>query len=83
MVQTHGPVNVCKDLLVYHVPLVSVAVRISLFPGFSTSRETGNFQKFFRKSRDPKHSGIFGIREIPGKIFRGNLPTLIIRPQEK
>ena len=44
-------------------------VRVSLFPGFSTLRETRNFQKNIRKFR-----GIFGIPKIfgIGEIFSGN-----------
>ena len=46
--------------------------RVSLLPGFSTSRETENFQKTSWKSREifefPKIFEIPGIREIFGKF---------------
>ena len=54
---------------------ILIATRVSLFPGFSTSRETGNFVKFpgnpgkFPGSR--KSSGFPGFGKFPGK-FPGN-----------
>ena len=54
--------------------VTNIVTRFSLFSGFSTSLETGNFQKNSRESREipeiPKILGIPGNREIPGNFYR-------------
>ena len=56
--------------------------RVFLFPGFSTSRETENFQLISREFREifgiSKILEISGIREIPGKFFREIFLSVII-----
>ena len=52
------------------INLYMVVIRLSLFPGFSTTREMENFQKISWKSRE-----IFGIPKIYGfGKFLGNFP---------
>ena len=40
--------------------LLMARLRVSFFLGFSTTRETGNFQKFSRELLTPGNSQVFG-----------------------